>query len=230
MDLTGFDAVEIDRALAIDEPGVGAIETEAAENLAPIATPSVRRGDVYLLVRHAIACGDARDADLVTRFKHGRAPHQNNFELGQHGRSRPNVWPYRGVNAFGKSRMELLESHPTEKPTLMIADALKDVSRPGDLVFDPFLGSGSTLLAAEETGRTCLGIEFDPGYVEVAIRRWEKRTRRDAVNADTGQTFSSLFEHRPIAPSVAHDAGRPSPGRRPVPVHNKASRPARDAV
>jgi hypothetical protein len=86
--------------------------------------------------------------------------------------------------------MELLGVHPTVKPMLMIVDALKDVSRRGDLVFDPFLGSGSTLLAAEETGRICLGVELDPGYVEVAIRRWEKRTRRDAVHADTGQTFS----------------------------------------
>jgi DNA modification methylase len=326
MELTGFDAVEIDTALAIDEPGVGAVEAEAAENLAPSATPSARLGDIYLLGRHAIACGDARDANLVNRlangrkvsvvftdppynvkidgfvsglgntrhgefamasgemskeafrdflaaflaaltpalhdgailficmdwrhmgellgagerndlelknlciwtksnagmgtfyrsahelifvYKHGRGPHQNNFELGQHGRSRTNVWPYRGVNAFGKNRMELLESHPTVKPTLMIADALKDVSRPGDLVFDPFLGSGSTLLAAEETGRTCVGIEFDPGYVEVAIRRWEKRTRRDAVNADTGQTFSSLLEQTAIAPPVANNGAAP---------------------
>jgi tRNA/tmRNA/rRNA uracil-C5-methylase (TrmA/RlmC/RlmD family) len=82
----------------------------------------------------------------------------------------------------------------------MIADALKDVSRRGDLVFDPFLGSGSTLLAAEETGRICLGVELDPGYVEVAIRRWEKRTRRDAVHADTGQTFSFLCEQASARP------------------------------
>jgi DNA modification methylase len=96
--------------------------------------------------------------------------------------------------------MELLGVHPTVKPTLMIADALKDVSRPGDLVLDPFLGSGSTLLAAEETGRICLGVELDPGYVEVAIRRWEKRTRRDAFHADTGQTFSCLCEQSSARP------------------------------
>src|SRR5271166_4020293 len=139
--------------------------------------------------------------ELVFVFKHGEAAHQNNFELGQHGRSRSNVWPYRGVNTFGRDRMELLGVHPTVKPMLMIADALKDVSRRGDLVFDPFLGSGSTLLAAEETGRICLGVELDPGYVEVAIRRWEKRTRRDAVHADTSQTFSCLCEQAtPPAP------------------------------
>ena len=101
--------------------------------------------------------------------------------------------------------MELLGVHPTVKPALMIADALKDVSRPGDLVLDPFLGSGSTLLAAEETGRICLGVELDPGYVEVAIRRWEKRTRRDAVHADTGQTFSCLCEQA-SAPPPAPDS------------------------
>jgi hypothetical protein len=220
MDLTGFDAVEIDTALAIDEPGVGAVEAEAAKDLAPSFAPMVTRGDVYILGRHVIACGDARDAVLVSRlasgrrvsvvftdppynvkidgfvsglgntrhgkfamdsgemskeaftaflseflvaltpalhdgailficmdwrhmgellgagerndlelknlcvwtksnagmgtfyrsahelvfvFKHGRGPHQNNFELGQHGRSRTNVWPYRGVNVFGKT-------------------------------------------------------------------------------------------------------------------------------
>lgn len=104
------------------------------------------------------------------------------------------------MNTFGRDRTELLGLYPTVKPMLMIADALKDVSRRGDLVFDPFLGSGSTLLAAEKTGRICLGVELDPGYVEVAIRRWEKRTRRDAVYADTGQTFSCLCEQASALP------------------------------
>ena len=85
--------------------------------------------------------------------------------------------------------MTLLASHPTVKPVAMIADALKDVSRRGDLVLDPFLGSGSTLIAAEETGRTCIGVEMEAGYVEVAIRRWQKRTGKDAIHAETGETF-----------------------------------------
>lgn len=141
--------------------------------------------------------------ELVLVFKHGTAPHQNNFELGQYGRSRSNVWSYRGVNTFGKNRMDLLGSHPTVKPVALVADALRDVSRRGEIVLDPFLGSGSTLLAAEETGRVCIGVEIDPAYVEVAIRRWQKKTGRDAVHAATGETFGAALERR--------DAERASP-------------------
>jgi DNA modification methylase len=129
--------------------------------------------------------------ELVFVFKHGDAPHQNNFCLGQHGRSRSNVWNYRGVNAFGRDRTELLGVHPTVKPVAMIADALRDVSRRGEVVLDPFLGSGSTLIATEEVGRICVANEIDPGYVDVAIRRWQKQTGRDAVNAATGETFAA---------------------------------------
>jgi DNA modification methylase len=134
--------------------------------------------------------------ELVLVFKHGDAPHQNNFELGQHGRPRSNVWSYRGVNTFGKDRMELLDAHPTVKPVALVADALRDVSRRGETVIDPFLGSGSTLLAAEETGRSCVGVEIDPAYVEVAIRRWQKLTGGDAVCATTGETFEAAATRR----------------------------------
>jgi DNA modification methylase len=132
--------------------------------------------------------------ELIYVFKHGAAPHQNNFGLGAGGRSRSNVWNYRGVNAFGKDRMDLLGIHPTVKPVAMIADALRDVSRRGDIVLDSFLGSGSTLIAAEETGRLCIGVELDPLYVDVAIRRWQKRTGKDAVHAATGETFDAIAE------------------------------------
>ena len=131
--------------------------------------------------------------ELIFVFKHGQGAHQNNFELGQHGRTRSNVWRYAGVNTFGKNRMDLLGAHPTVKPVAMIADALKDVTRRGDLVLDTFLGSGSTLLAAEQTGRTCIGIELEPGYVAVAIRRWQKLTGKDAVHAVTGETFDGYM-------------------------------------
>jgi DNA modification methylase len=134
--------------------------------------------------------------EFVLVFKHGDAPHQNNFELGQRGRSRSNVWSYRGVNTFGKDRMELLGAHPTIKPVALVADALRDVSRRGEIVIDPFLGAGSTLLAAEETGRVCVGVEIDPAYVEAAIRRWQKQTGRDAVRASTGETFQAALERR----------------------------------
>lgn len=132
--------------------------------------------------------------ELIFVFKHGQGAHQNNFELGQHGRTRSNVWRYAGVNTFGKNRMDLLGAHPTVKPVAMIVDALKDVTRRGDVVLDTFLGSGSTLLAAEQTGRTCIGVELEPGYVEVAIRRWQKLTGKDAVHAVTGEPFDAYLE------------------------------------
>jgi DNA modification methylase len=149
-------------------------------------------------------------------FKAGDRPHQNHFELGQHGRTRTNVWEYAGMNTFAKSRMDLLQAHPTVKPTSLIADALRDVSRRGDVVIDPFLGSGSTLIAAEEVGRACVGVELEPGYVEVAIRRWQKRTGRDAVNIKTGETFDDFIAQKRAAmgerigrgdASEAYDAG-----------------------
>lgn len=310
LDLTGFDAVEIDMALSIDFPTGNMVEEVAAADVDPQAGPTVvQPGDVWHLGRHIVACGDARDHrhfralvaeaqvavvftdppynvkiegfvsglgknqhrefamasgemnkeqfiaflaafiaafkptladgaivfacmdwrhagdlleaaaqqelefknlcvwvksnagmgsfyrsqhELVFVFKHGNAPHQNNFGLGQHGRSRTNVWQYRGVNAFGKDRTELLGVHPTCKPVTMIADALLDVSRRGEIVLDPFLGSGSTLIAAENVGRVCIGIEIDPAYCDVAIRRWQKQTGKDAVNAVTGETFTAV--------------------------------------
>ncbi|MBB5052917.1 DNA modification methylase [Afipia massiliensis] len=142
--------------------------------------------------------------ELIYVFKHGEGPHQNNFGLGASGRSRSNVWQYRGVNAFGKDRMDLLGIHPTVKPVAMIADALRDVTRRGDLVLDVFLGSGSTLIAAEETGRVCIGVELDPVYVDAAIRRWQKRTGKNAVHAATGETFDAIAE-RVVSPVTTMD-------------------------
>jgi DNA modification methylase len=144
--------------------------------------------------------------ELVFVFKHGDAPHQNNFGLGQHGRSRTNVWQYRGVNAFGKDRTDLLGVHPTCKPVTMIADALLDVSRRGEIVLDPFLGSGSTLIAAENVGRVCIGNEIDPAYCDVAVRRWQKQTGRDAVNAATGETFAAAAERIAMATTATAPA------------------------
>ena len=155
--------------------------------------------------------------ELIFVFKCGTAPHQNHFLLGQHGRSRTNVWAYKGVNAFGKDRMELLGVHPTCKPVAMIADALRDVSRRGEVVIDPFLGSGSTLIAAEETGRVCVGNEIDPTYVDVAVRRWQRVTGRDAVHTATGETFDAVADpvgktpDALLTPAVAAQEGRSLP-------------------
>ena len=119
--------------------------------------------------------------ELIPVFKKGTAPHTNNFELGQKGRSRSNVWSYRGMNAFAADRDALLGSHPTVKPVALVRDAIKDVSRRGEIVIDTFLGSGTTLIAAEETGRRCFGMELDPLYVDVIVRRWQAHTGRPAA-------------------------------------------------
>ncbi|MDX2094425.1 MAG: DNA methyltransferase [Alphaproteobacteria bacterium] len=111
--------------------------------------------------------------ELVFAFKHGTAAHTNSFELGQNGRYRTNVWQYRGVNSLRAGRMEELALHPTVKPVQMIADAIKDVSKRGDIVLDPFGGSGSTLIAAHKTGRRGFLGEIDPIYCDRIIARWE---------------------------------------------------------
>src|SRR3954451_532130 len=102
----------------------------------------------------------------VCAWKYGTAPHTNNFELGQHGRYRTNVWDYAGVNTMKSGRAEELAMHPTVKPVALIADAIKDCSRRGETVLDPFGGSGSTLIAAEKTGRYARLVEFDPIYCD----------------------------------------------------------------
>ncbi len=116
--------------------------------------------------------------ELVFVYRVGDAPHLNMVELGKHGRNRTNVWDYASVNSFRGSRSEDLALHPTVKPTGLVADAIKDVTRHNDLVLDIFLGSGTTLIAAERTGRRFRGVEIDPAYVEVAIERWSALTGR----------------------------------------------------
>jgi DNA modification methylase len=130
--------------------------------------------------------------EMVVVFRSGEGQHENNVELGRHGRHRSNLWTYRGLNAFGTDRADLLASHPTVKPVAMIADAIRDVTRRNDTVLDLFLGSGSTLIATENTGRRCFGVELDPAYVDVAVRRWERATGRDAVNARTGAILADI--------------------------------------
>ena len=114
------------------------------------------------------------------------------MELGRHGRNRTIVWRYPGVNSFGEGREEALALHPTVKPVAMIADALLDASKRGEIVLDGFLGSGSTLIAAERTGRICCGIEIDPAYVDVTLRRWRDETGNEPVLDATGQTYQAL--------------------------------------
>jgi DNA modification methylase len=143
--------------------------------------------------------------ELVFVFKHGTGKHRNNIELGRHGRHRSNVWEYPGVNSFGRRGEEgdLLAVHPTVKPVAMVADAILDCSARGDVVLDPFLGSGTTLMAAERVGRTGRGMEIDPLYVDATIRRWQRFTGQDAIHADTSQRFDDVE----AAIRRANDAG-----------------------
>lgn len=134
--------------------------------------------------------------ELCLIFKAGDAPHRNNVELGKHGRSRTNVWTYAGVNTFRAGRNEDLADHPTVKPALMIADAIRDVTKRGDLVLDPFAGSGTILIAAEMTGRRARAIEIDPVYADVALRRFGAFTGRQAVLTETGETFEEVAMRR----------------------------------
>ena len=96
------------------------------------------------------------------------------------------MWQYRGVNTLKSGRMEELGLHPTVKPVEMIADAIRDVSARGDIVLDCFGSSGSTLIAAEKTGRRGYLVEYDPVYCDRIIRRWEIYTKDDAVQLACG--------------------------------------------
>lgn len=141
--------------------------------------------------RHGIAFCNAHE--LIFVYKNGRAPHRNNIKLGKYGRHRSNVWEYPSANAFGRTSEEgpLFERHPTVKPIRLVADAVLDASARGELVLDGFLGSGTTLVAAERTGRVCYGLEIDPLYVDLIVRRWQAYTGETARNARTHDTFDA---------------------------------------
>jgi DNA modification methylase len=119
----------------------------------------------------------------------GTAPHINTFGLGDTGRYRTNVWDYAGISSMGAARDEALAMHPTVKPTALVVDAIKDCSKRGDLVLDPFAGSGTTLIAAETCGRAARVIEYDPLYCDTIVRRWERLTGKSARLASSGKTF-----------------------------------------
>jgi DNA modification methylase len=142
--------------------------------------------------------------ELIGVFRVGGQPHRNNIELGRFGRNRSNVWTYAGVNTFGRGRDEALAAHPTVKPVALVADALLDCTARGDVVLDQFTGSGTTILAAEKVGRIGFGIEYEPGYVDVAIKRWQRSTKLEATLADDGRSFEEICAAR----SAANDAPR----------------------
>lgn len=134
--------------------------------------------------------------ELVWIAKHGKAPHINNVQLGKFRRYRTNVWRYPGVNSFGSGRMEQIEAHPTPKPVALVADAIRDVTNRGQIVLDGFMGSCTTVLAAERTGRIAYGIDIDPGYADVTVTRWQRMTKASAVLDATGETFPEVETRR----------------------------------
>jgi DNA modification methylase len=142
--------------------------------------------------------------ELIGVFRVGGHQHRNNVELGRFGRNRSNVWTYAGVNTFGRGRTEALAAHPTVKPVALVADALLDCTARGDVVLDQFTGSGTTILAAEKVGRMGFGIEYEPGYADIAIKRWQRSTKLEATLADDGRSFEEICAAR----SNANDAPR----------------------
>jgi len=130
--------------------------------------------------------------ELVFVFRKGREVHRNNVQLGRFGRNRTNIWTYPGVNTFRPGRMEELSAHPTAKPVAMIRDAILDVTAPGEIVLDSFLGAGATLMAADQCGRIARGMEIDPVYVDVTLRRWRKETGVEPVRANDGACLVDL--------------------------------------
>jgi DNA modification methylase len=130
--------------------------------------------------------------ELIFAFKKGDAAHTNTFELGQHGRLRSNLWEYAGVNTFRTGRLDELAMHPTVKPVAMLADAIRDVTKRAAVVLDPFAGSGSTLIAAEKTGRQARCIEYEPKYCDVIVRRWQAYTGKAATFEGTDLTFEDF--------------------------------------
>ena len=139
--------------------------------------------------------------ELVLVFKQRGGSHRNNVQLGRFGRNRSNVWHYPGANSFARHGEEgnLLALHPTVKPVALVADAILDGSARGDIVLDAFLGSGTTVIAAERTGRRCNALELDPGYVDTAIRRWQTLTGDQARHAGTGRYFDDLVREAEAA-------------------------------
>lgn len=130
-------------------------------------------------------------------YKKGKKPHINNIELGKNGRYRTNVWDYEGVNGFGSHR-EDLQLHPTVKPVEMIQDAILDSTKRKEIVLDCFLGSGSTLIAAENSGRICYGVEIDPIYVDTCIERFQKLTSKEVYLQGTNKTYKEIQGERNV--------------------------------
>ena len=146
--------------------------------------------------------------ELVFVFKNGDAKPINNIALGKAERYRTNVWDYQSASAFSKTRNDDLAAHPTIKPVDMVADAILDASHRGDLILDPFVGSGTTILAAEQTGRRAAAMEISPAYVDLAIRRFEKATSMVAMHVGARKSFEEIEKERAQLPKPEASAAK----------------------
>jgi DNA modification methylase len=152
--------------------------------------------NVCVWIKHNAGMGSfyRSQYEAVFVFRAGKAQHRNNVELGRNGRNRANVWGYPGANSFGHLTDEgyLLALHPTVKPVRLVADAIRDCTARQDIILDPFLGSGTTVIACERTGRRCYGIEIDPLYVDTTIRRWQAYSGEHAIHATSLRRFDDI--------------------------------------
>jgi DNA methylase len=153
--------------------------------------------------------------ELVFVFKKGTAPHVNNVELGRFGRPRTNIWNYPGTNIVGNNRDAELAMHPTVKPSALVADAILDCSKRGGIVLDVFAGSGTTLIAAEKTGRRGFGIEIDPHYIDTVIRRFDEVYGLKAIHEESKLDFATLCIQR--SPEEKRNGKKAKEGKRQRP-------------
>jgi len=144
--------------------------------------------------------------ELVFVFEVGAAAHSNTFGLGDRGHYRTNVWDYAGVKMLRVGRSEDLAMHPTVKPVALVAAAIKDCSKRGEIVLDPFGGCGTTLIAAEKTGRLARLIEFDPAYCDTILHRYERVTGKQAKQAASGMSFEEIAKERAASLAAAEEA------------------------
>ena len=131
--------------------------------------------------------------ELVCVLKNGTGTHVNNVELGRFGRSRSNVWHYGSASKHARDGQS---DHPTIKPVSLVADAIMDCSEPGDRVLDAFAGSGTTLIAAQRTGRIGYGIELDGHYVDTILRRFNDVCGLNAIHVPSNKSFETIARAR----------------------------------
>lgn len=151
-------------------------------------------------------------SEFAVLLKFGQAPHCNQVQLGRHGRDRTTVWAYPGATQMGSSARKMLAEHPTPKSVEMIADSILDVTERGDAVLDPFCGSGSAIIAGERTGRRVFGLELEPKFIDLIVRRWERYSGKTAIHIQTGLSFAELAEQRSQEATQSNSGALPSKG------------------